>query len=87
MKLIAVEDSVLRGNKDHRGVCGLRVFVRLDIGIIWDDRDEDESKHRYRFILNEVQPGDAGLFMANKCARTNLARGFVQGILRGSLDG
>ncbi|KIK49859.1 hypothetical protein GYMLUDRAFT_253498 [Collybiopsis luxurians FD-317 M1] len=85
-KLLAIEDSILRGNQYHRGVSGHKVLVRLDLGLIWDDRDPRPDKHGYKLIVNEIQPGDAGLFMCDDEARINVARGVVDGILRGSLD-
>lgn len=86
-ELLQIEDTILKGNREVRGICGLRVFARLDIGLIWDDRDPDSSKHRYRFILNEIQPGDAGLFMLDGDCRTSIIRGLVEGMQRGSLEG
>lgn len=85
-ELLQLEDTILRGNKEVRGICGLRVFARLDIALVWDNRDADSSKHRYRFILNEIQPGDAGLFMLDSDCRTSILRGLVDGMMRGSLD-
>ena len=86
-KLIEIEETVLQGNKELRSIYGLRIFVRLDIALIWDDSDQDTTKHRYRFVINEVQPGDAGLFMVDQDCRSSILHGFVEGIKRGSLEG
>ena len=85
--LIREEHNVLMGNAYHRGVCGMRVLVRIDVGLIWDDTSSDSALHRYRFIVNEVQPGQCGLFANDKDARTTIVDGMIAGILRGSLDG
>ncbi|KAF5368194.1 hypothetical protein D9757_011315 [Collybiopsis confluens] len=85
--LIRKEHDVLRGNAYQRGVCGMRVLIRIDIGLIWDDTPTDSSLHKYRFIVNEIQPGQCGLFANDKNARTSIIDGFIEGIQRGSLDG
>lgn len=85
-KVLRIEDSILRGNKEVQGLCGLRVFARVDTALVWDDRDKDPMKHRYRLVLNEVQPGDASLFMIDHDCRTGIIRGLVEGIKRGSLE-
>ena len=84
--LLNIEHTILQANSTLPGICGLRVFCRLDIGVIWDDRDEDERKHQYRLILNEIQPGDVGLFITGHQGSTDVLEGFVEGIERGSLQ-
>ncbi|KAJ3979344.1 hypothetical protein F5890DRAFT_1478608 [Lentinula detonsa] len=73
-KLIAVEESINRTNQYYHGIAGHKVCVRLDIGVIWDCESDDPKDHKYRFIVNEIQPGDAGV-----------PYGIIDGILRGSL--
>ena len=85
-EVVEIEESVLQGNEEVPGICGLRVFARLDIALIWDNRDADKSKHRYRFVINEV-PGDASLFMMDEDCWTSILRGFVEGIEQGSWEG
>ncbi|KAJ3709526.1 hypothetical protein DFJ43DRAFT_1162547 [Lentinula guzmanii] len=84
-KLIDVEESINRTNQFYHGIAGHKVCVRLDIGVIWDCESDDPKDHRYRFILNEIQPGDSGLFMIDKDARAGVPYGVIDGILRGSL--
>lgn len=85
-ELVKIEDMVLRGNEKVPGICGLRMFLRMDTALIWDDTDSDVRKHRYRFVLNEVQPADASLFMIDGDCRNSIVRAFVAGIQRGGLE-
>ena len=85
-KLLGIEESINRSNQFQRGIAGLKVLVRIDIGLIWDNTSPDSAQHRYRFIVNEIQPGECGLFMIDADARTSIPRAVLQGILRGSFD-
>ncbi|KAJ3794066.1 hypothetical protein GGU11DRAFT_811504 [Lentinula aff. detonsa] len=85
-KLVSIEESLTRSNQFHPGIAGSKVCVRLDIGVIWDSTGPDPNDHRYRFIVNKIQPGDAAISMIDGDARRSIPRGIIQGILKGSLD-
>ncbi|KAJ3780012.1 hypothetical protein GGU10DRAFT_337530, partial [Lentinula aff. detonsa] len=85
-KLVTIDESINRTNQFHRGIAGHQVCVRLDIGVMWDSNSPDPKDHRYRFIVNEIQPGDSGMFMIDGDARASVPLGIIEGILRGSLE-
>ncbi|KAE9387771.1 hypothetical protein BT96DRAFT_948133, partial [Gymnopus androsaceus JB14] len=85
-RLVRIEHTVFQANNKTHGACSMRVFVRLDVGIIWDDRDGDNRNHRYRYILNEVQPGQCGIFMLGPDAKGGIVNGLLEGLERGSMD-
>ncbi|KAJ3713242.1 hypothetical protein DFJ43DRAFT_1043986, partial [Lentinula guzmanii] len=70
-KLVTIDESINRTNQFHRGIAGHKVCVRLDIGVMWDSNAPDPKDHRYRFIVNEIQPGDSGMFMIDGDARAS----------------
>lgn len=84
-RLVEIEDKILRGNKGLPGVCGLRMFARVDTALMWDDRDANVGNHKYRLVLNEVQPGDASMFMIDADCRNTILWAFVEGLKRGGL--
>lgn len=79
-RILQIEQRVGHAGAGFRGAAGSKVFVRLDISLFWV-----ESENRYRFCLNEVQPGMAGMFKFGDNGSV-IAEEFVQGIIRGSLD-
>lgn len=51
-RLVEIEERVGHAGIMFRGSVGCLAFVRLDISLVWV-----EKERRYRFCLNEVQPG------------------------------
>lgn len=80
--LLECEHGVFQGVLKSPAVGSLKLFCRMDIGLVWS-----ADEHRFRYTVNEVQEGRCGLMMIGDDAKLTIIKGVVDAMERGGLQG